>query len=315
MRYKKFGNTDMKVSALAVGTWAIGGANWGDVNRADCIRAIETMLDNGVNIIDTAPAYNYGESERVVGEAIRGKRDEVYITTKTGVYNDPQQGFVKDCRRETVFKLCDESLKNLGTDYIDLMLIHWPDVNYNTPFRETAEALEELKKAGKIRYYGLSNFSQEEIEEISKYGTFSALEPPYSMVNRSQEELMKWVSSRGMANMTYGSLGAGILTGTIRTLPNFASDDMRLVFYDFFKEPKFSQVMKLLTVLDEIAKNHNAPVAQVAVNWNAQKDFVTTSLCGVRNEKEAAENCAGFEWELTEDEMGAIDASIAKYLG
>ena len=314
MRYKKFGNTGVDVSALTIGTWAIGGANWGDVNKKDSIEAIHAMLDCGVNSIDTAPAYNFGESERVVGEALVGRRDKVFITTKTAVYNTKEQPFVKDGRRESVLRLCDESLKNLRTDYIDLMIIHWPDIEHNAPFAETMGALEDLKKAGKIRFIGVSNFDQEQIEEVRKYGDVVALQPPYSMVNRSAEELMKWTASQGMANMCYGSLGAGILTGAIRKLPNFAPDDMRLVFYDFFREPKFSQVMKLLTVLDEIAKEHNAPVAQVTVNWNAQKDFVSTALSGVRNAEEAIENCRGFEWSLSDEEMAMIDKAIEEYL-
>lgn len=314
MRYKQFGSTGVEVSALTVGTWAIGGANWGDVNKNDSIKAIHAMLDNGVNSIDTAPAYNFGESEKVVGEAIQGRRDKIFLTTKTAVYNSKEQPFVKDGRRETVLRMCEDSLKNLRTDYIDLMVIHWPDIEHNAPIAETMGALEELKQAGKIRFVGVSNFDQALIEEARKYGEIAALQPPYSMVNRSAEALMKWTASQGMANMTYGSLGAGILTGAIRTLPNFAPDDMRLVFYDFFKEPKFSKVMKLLTVLDEIAAAHNAPVAQVAVNWNAQKDFVSTSLCGVRNVQEANENCRGFEWSLTADEMATIDKAIDTYL-
>lgn len=314
MRYKQFGNTDMNISALTVGTWAIGGANWGDVNKVDSIRAIHAMLEQGVNSIDTAPGYNFGESERVVGEALKGRRDKVYITTKTGVYNDEKEGFIKDCRKETVFRLCEESLKNLQTDYIDLMVIHWPDINFNTPFEETMDALNSLKKAGKIRHIGVSNFERNQIEEVRKYGEIAALQPPYSMVDRTQEGLMKWTSANGIANMTYGSLGAGILTGAIRQLPDFAPDDMRFVFYDFFKEPKFSKVMQLLKVLDDIAAEHGAPVAQVAVNWNSQKEFVHTSLCGVRNEKEAVENCRGFEWSLSAEEIQRIDHTIEKYL-
>lgn len=314
MRYKPFGSTGVEVSALSVGTWAIGGANWGAVDKSESIKAIHAMLDNGVNSIDTAPAYNFGESERVVGEALQGRRDKVFLTTKTAVYNTREQPFVKDGRRESVLRLCDESLKNLRTDYIDLMVIHWPDIEHNAPFEETMGALQELKQVGKIRFVGVSNFDQSQIEEARRYGSVDAFQPPYSMVNRTAEELMKWTAGLGMANMTYGSLGAGILTGAIRTLPNFAPDDMRLVFYDFFQEPKFSRIMELLKVLDEVAAAHNAPVAQVAVNWNAQKDFVSTSLCGVRSAQEANENCSGFLWSLTPDEMDMIDKAIDRYL-
>ena len=314
MRYKQFGKTDMKVSELTIGTWAIGGAFWGDVDKKDCIKAIHAMLDHGVNMVDTAPGYNFGESERVVVEALQGKREQVYITTKTALYNDKEKGYVKDGRRETIVRLCEESLQNLRTDYIDLLVIHWPDTDHNAPIEETMDALNMLKKAGKIRYIGVSNFNQEQIEEAQKYGEIAALQPPYSMVNRSQEELMKWTHANGIANMTYGSLGAGILTGAIRELPKFEENDSRLTFYDFFVEPKFSKVMRLLHVLDAIAAVHQAPVAQVAINWNSQKEFVNTSLCGIRNEQEALENCSGFEWSLTEGEIKMIDMAIAEYL-
>lgn len=315
MRYRKFGNTEMNVSELAVGTWAIGGANWGAVDKKDSIDAIHAMLDHGVNMIDTAPAYNFGESERIVGEAIKGRRDKLYVVTKTAVYNSKEQPFVKDGRKECVLRLCEESLRNLGTDSIDLMIIHWPDIEHNAPLEETMGALALLKSQGKIRHIGVSNFDKGLIEEAKQYGEVCALQPQFSMVNRANEELMTWAHSNGIANMTYGSLGAGILTGAIRELPAFAPDDMRLNFYDFFQEPKFSKVMELLKVLDLIAAAHHATVAQVAINWNAQKDFVNTSLCGVRNRREAIENCGGFDWRLMDEEVRMIDDALVKQLG
>ena len=175
-------------------------------------------------------------------------------------------------------------------------------------------ALNDLIKAGKIRYIGVSNFSTEQIEEASKYGEISASQPQYSMVNRSQEDLLLWAHKHGIANMTYGSLGAGILTGAIRTLPEFAPDDMRYIFYDFFVEPKFSKVMELLKVIDGIAAQHGAVPSQVAINWSTQKNFVTTALCGVRNAAEANENCKGMDWQLNIDEMSALDTAIAQFI-
>ena len=314
MQYHKLGASDMNLSALSIGTWAIGGANWGETDRTSSIRAMHAMFDNGVNSVDTAPAYNFGESERIVGEAVRGRRDKVYLTTKTGVYNTKEVPFVKDARYETVIRLCEQSLKNLQTDYIDLMLIHWPDTEHCAPFDETMRALEELVQAGKLRYIGVSNFSQEQITEIQKFGQIVAIEPPYSMVNRSQEALMQWCAGRGIGTMTYGSLGAGILTGAYRTLPKFEEGDMRVTFYDYFREPKFSRIQKLLLVMDDIAKAHHATPAQVAVNGNAQKPFVTTSLCGVRSEHHAIEDCMGFEWSLTDQEMQCLDAAIGEYI-
>ena len=168
MRYRKFGESDINASELTIGTWAIGGVNWGPITRKDSIDAIHAMLDCGVNMIDTAPAYNFGESERVVGEAIKGRRHNLYIVTKTAVYNSKEQPFVKDGRKECIMRLCEQSLTNLGTDYIDLMIIHWPDNEHNAPIEETMDALTLLKSQGKIRHVGLSNFDKTLIEEALK---------------------------------------------------------------------------------------------------------------------------------------------------
>jgi len=311
MRYTQFGNTEMKVSELTVGTWAIGGSGWGDIDRKESISAIQEMLNNGVNFIDTAIVYNDGVAEQIVGEAVKGKRDKVYISTKGGIYNQGKH-VVKDGTKENLFKQCDESLKNLGTDYIDLYFVHWPD--NNIPFAETMDAMNELKKSGKIRYVGLSNFSLQQIYDSEKYTTIDAFQPPYSMVEQSQEQLIKWVHDHHIGIMTYGSLGAGILTGAFRKLPNFGAFDFRTIFYDYFVEPKFSKVMELLKTLDKIADKHKSPLAHVALNWNTQKTFVNTSIIGVRNPKEAKENCAAMDWTLTESEMMEIDLAIKETL-
>lgn len=300
MRYKVFKRAGVEVSSIAVGTWSIGGLGWGKVNDNDSIAAIRAMIDNGVNIVDTAPAYGEGHSEIVVGKALKdGYRDKVFLATKFAYGN-----------YASVIKECDESLRRLAIDYIDFYFMHWPDPN--TSIEETMHALEDLKKAGKIRFTGVSNYSREQIEEAEKYTRIDVLQPPYSMVNQSAKELMQWCETRGIATTTYGSLGAGILTGSIRELPHFAPDDMRYQFYDFFVEPKFSKVMELLEVLDEISDRHGKPVAQVAINWSTQKSYVGTALCGVNTPDQAKENCAAFEWSLTEGEMNMIDCELER---
>lgn len=316
MRYKKIG--DMDVSVIAVGTWAIGASNWGDVDKDESIRAIHAMIDNGVNLIDTAPVYGFGHSEEVVGEAIKGKRDQVFLATKFGSTwpNGPDAPRVRDNSRENCFREVEDSLRRLGTDVIDLYIVHWPDFDRgDEQFAESMGALEDLKKQGKIRQIGLSNHDQHMIEECMKYGTVDAIQPPYSMVNRRDEDLMKWAVSQGIGTMTYGSLGAGILTGAIRELPHWDPKDTRYTFYDYFVEPKFSKVMALLKVLDEVAASHNVPVAQVAVNWSTQQDHVTTALMGVRNPHEANENCAAMQWELSQDEIDLITKAIDENVG
>ena len=314
MRYKEFGRTGMKVSALTVGTWAIGGANWGDVDREQSVAAIHAMLDDGVNFVDTAPVYNAGHSEQVVGEALEGRRSQIFLATKTALYNDPVTGeAIKDGRRDTILRLCEESLKNLRTDYFDVYILHWPVPGQ--PVKESMETMMELKAQGVIRHIGVSNYSREQILEAQQYGEVELIQPPYSMVNRSQEELIRWAADQGLGVMSYASLGAGILTGSIRSMPDFAPTDIRMTFYDFFREPKFSRTMELLHTLDQVAAAHGAPVPQVALNWSTQKAFIDTAIIGVRNPAEAHENCNGFGWSLTEEEMERIDAAIEATVG
>ncbi|MBU9743001.1 aldo/keto reductase [Lachnospiraceae bacterium ASD3451] len=312
MRYKKFGKTGLDVSVLTTGTWAIGGANWGEVNEVDSIAAIQEMAAQGVNLIDTAPGYNAGHSERVVGEAVRSIRDKVYLTTKTALYTGPDGSYIKDGRAANILRQCEESLKNLGTDYIDIYLIHWPDPKVE--IGESMGAMVKLLDQGKIRHIGVSNFSEAQILEAEKYGPVEVIQPPFSMVNRVETDLMNWCARREIGIMTYGSLGAGILTGAIRAMPDFPPEDTRRTFYPYFEEPMFTQIMELLKTLDIVAGNHHAPVAQVALNWSIQKEYVHTAIVGVRNEKEAAENCRGMDWELSPEEIAMIDTAIADNL-
>ena len=316
MRYKHFKNAGADISALTVGTWGIAGANsagvsWGDVDTKESIAAVRRMVENGVNMVDTAPIYGEGHSEEVVGQALKGIRDKVYLTTKFGSYINHFTGTsVRDCKYNTVEREIDESLKRLQTDYIDFYVMHWPDVN--TPIEETMAAVNMLKENGKIRFIGMSNSPKELIMEAQKYAKIDVIQPPFSMVNQTERELMEWAETQGIGTMTYGSLGAGILTGAIRECPEYDPKDMRLVFYPFFKEPTFSKIMELLKTLDAIAEEHEKPVAQVSINWSTQKSFVSTALTGVNTPAQADENCSAFDWELTEEEIARIDSEIKR---
>lgn len=315
MRYKKLGNTDMNLSVLTVGTWGIGGIGWGPYEKKESIDAIRAMIDNGVNHIDAAWIYGLGYSDKVIGEAIKGMRDKVYITEKAGFRNSKDGGpnYV-DCSTEFMTSCFEESMRNLNVDYVDVFMIHAPDPK--TPLEETAELLNRWKKQGKIRYFGVSNFPAALIEEVSKYLDVVAIQSGYSMVMRGEEDNLKWAHERNIGVMTHSSLGSGILTGAFRELPKLASDDVRVVYgLPQFKEPQFSQTMELLKTLDKIAAAHNATVAQVAINWNTQKPYVDTSLVGVKNAKQANENCKGTEWVLTDEEMNIIDAAIEATVG
>lgn len=313
MRYKRLGSTGLEVSELSVGTWAIGGANYGKVDRASSIEAIRAMIEQGVNLIDTAPVYNAGNAERVVGEAIQGIRDRVILCTKTALFNDPEQNGtpVKDGRYETIMRLYEESCRNLKTDYIDIYLLHWPV--FNVPVEECMRAMMDLKKAGKIGHIGVSNYSVEQIREAQRYGEVEVIQPPYSMVNRSQEDLARWCAQREIGVMSYASLGAGILTGRYRSLPQFDEKDLRLTFYDFYQEPRFSRIMELLKTMDHISQAHGGvKLSQVALNWSLQKEFIHTAIIGVSKPEHARENCGAMDWSLTAEEIRMLDEAISR---
>lgn len=314
MRYKQLGKTGMNVSVATVGTWAIGGSGWGEVDRQDSIRAIRAMLDHGVNFIDTAPVYGLGYSEEVVGDAISGlDRSKFYLATKAGfIWGEGGKNVERDISGVSIRQQIEDSLRRLKTDYIDLYLVHKPDFK-GTPAEDTMSAMMELKASGKVRHVGVSNYSVEKMEEALRYGEIETVQPPYSMVDRREQAVLEYAKAHGMGVMTYGSLGAGILTGTIRELPNWDPSDTRYSFYDFFKEPKFSKCQKLLKALDAIAEAHGRPVAQVAINWSTQNPLVDTALMGVRNVHEADENCAAMEWELSPEEIMLLNAAIAEY--
>ena len=313
MRYKTFGKTGLKVSELALGTWGIGGAGWDDNSDDTRLDAIRAAVESGINFIDTAPAYNAGEAERYIGKALKemGVRKDVVIATKCG--NEFINGaYVRDGSPDKILRECEESLRNLQTDYIDVYLVHWPDPK--VPFAETMGALNQLKKEGKILHVGVSNFTQEQMEEAGQYCEIEAYQPQYSMVYRSNEELMKWAAQQGMGIMSYGSLGGGILTGAYRQVQSFATMYNRNRFYKHFQEPMFSKIMKLLAVMDEMSAQRNVPLAQIALNWAAQQDFVSSCIVGAQSRKKVEQNCAAFSWDLTAEEMATLDKAIHEYL-
>ena len=214
MRYKDFGTTGLKVSAIGVGTWGVGGRGWGGSDREGSIQALRAMFDAGVNLVDTAPAYNRGLAEEITGEAIQGLRDKVIITTKCGMNIDKPGWAVKTATWDEVIRGCEGSLMRMGLDYVDVMLLHWPDEK--TPLQESIEAMAHLKKQGKVRFIGVSNLDAEKMEEVRKYADVDVTQLPLSMVDRSADSSLRWAGAHGMATMTYGSLGAGILSGAIR---------------------------------------------------------------------------------------------------
>lgn len=307
MQYQEFGKTGLKVSKLCLGTWGIGGAGWDSYSDESRMDAIKAALECGINFIDTAPAYNAGKAECYVGETLSKlkKRREVVISTKCG--NKFVDGKYLRCgSKESILKQCDESLKNLKTDYIDIYLVHWPDPDVE--LEETIDAVSTLKKEGKILHAGVSNFSKEQIEEAQKYCKIEAFQPQYSLADRKDEKLIRWAYEQGLGIMTYGTLGGGILTGNYRKLRTFEQTDSRNRFYPYFKEPLFSKAMELLTIMDQIAEERNVSLAQIAEKWVIQKRFVSSCIIGAQSRARVEENCRNLQWELTDNEIRRLES-------
>jgi len=268
MEYRKFGQTELEVSELAFGAWAIGGWLWGGADSKDAIHAIETAVDNGMTTIDTAAVYGFGLSEELTGKAVKGKRSRVQILTKFGLVWDEKKGkfyfATKDnegkdidiysyASKEKVISDCEKSLKRLNTDYIDLYQIHWPDKT--TPVSETMEALEILIQQGKIRAGGVSNYSAELMAEAVKTFTIASNQVPYSMVNRSiEDEIVPYCIKKNIGILAYSPLQRGILTGKIKKGHIFGEGDSRPTTV-YYKEPNLSRILQLTGELKPLAKD------------------------------------------------------------
>jgi aryl-alcohol dehydrogenase-like predicted oxidoreductase len=311
MEYRIFGKTGMEVSVMTLGTWGMGGAGWDVYEDEVKIDAIRAAYEEGISFFDTAPAYNCGAAEKLLGRTLRemGVRQKVRIATKCGNIFLGGKTYVRDGRYDSIIRQCEESLINLETDYIDLMLIHWPDPK--TPFEETMDAVNRLKKEGKILHLGVSNFSIDQMKEIRQYGEIEAYQPQYSMVNRDAEEAMKWAAGENMGIMTYGSLGGGILSGKYRTLTEFPDTDNRNRFYRHFQEPMFSRIMELLKVMDEVsASNGQMPLAQIALKWCCEQPFVSTCIVGAQKRERVVENARSFEKTIRREDWDRLNEAV-----
>jgi aryl-alcohol dehydrogenase-like predicted oxidoreductase len=319
MEYRRLGQSELIVSELAFGAWAIGGWLWGGADANDAIRAIETAVDNGMTTIDTAAVYGFGLSEELVGKAVKGKRNQVQILTKFGLVWDEKKGKfyfeTKDnngkdvsiysyAAKEKVISDCEKSLRRLGTDHIDLYQIHWPDTT--TPVAETMEALEILQKEGKIRAGAVSNYSTELMEEAGKSFCIASDQVPYSMVNRGiEKDVIPYCISRKIGILAYSPLQRGLLTGKIKQGHNFGEGDSRpdSVFY---KEPNLSRILKLTSDLMEIANGHKVTLSQLVLNWTIHQPGITCALAGARNASQVLDNVKATDFTLSEDDNRLI---------
>ena len=309
-----FGKTKLEVSPITLGTWGIGGAGWDDYPDEVRLDTIKAAVEAGINLIDTALAYNGGRSEQYIGRALEqtGARKDVYIVTKTG--NDFIDGqYVRNGKADNIFALCERSLRNLRTDYIDILLLHWPDPKVS--LEESFGAMNRLKEQGIIGHIGASNLTKDQMIEAEQYTEIEVYQPHFSMLTQENEETIRWAHEKGIGVMAYGSLGGGLLTGRYRTVETYETMDNRNRFYGrFFQEPFFSRVMLLLEDMQAIADRHGAAVSEVALNWSRQKPYIDTCIVGAQKRSRVESNVKCLDWNLTAEEMDMLDAAIREKL-
>lgn len=324
MKYPKLGNTELKISEVTFGAWAIGGWMWGGTEISEAIDAIRTSYEMGVTSIDTAPAYGQGLSEEIVRKAINDiPREKVQILTKFGVRWDTTSGvFVTDSRdndgnpikihryagRESVIKECEDSLQRLGTDYIDLYQIHWPDPT--TPIDETMEAVLKLKKQGKILEAGVSNYNTEQMKAAEKVIPLASNQVPYSMIRRDiEEELVPHCRKYKKGILAYSPLQRGLLTGKMKPGYTFKEGDTR-ANGKYFTDENIKRVNKFLDEIKPIASQNNATLAQIVIRWTIRQPGITAALVGARNAAQATDNARAVEIGFTSDEAKFIDDKL-----
>jgi len=321
MEYRQLGTSDVRVSEVMLGAWAMGGWMWGGADDEAAIEAVNRAIDIGMNTIDTAPMYGFGHSERVVGQAIKGRRDEVVIATKCGLRWDLEEGeyyfesednegkhhtVYHNLKKHSILEEADMSLERLGVDYIDLYQCHWPDST--TPLSETMEALTQLLDEGRIRAIGLSNFTPQMIQECRKYGPVHSDQPPYSMLDRDiEKELAPYCAQQNVALIVYSPLHRGLLTGKVTMERTFNEGDQRN-WMPWFKPENRKRALEFLHRLKPIAEGHGKTFAQLAINWCLCQQGVTAAIVGARRPDQVEENAGGTGWRLSQDEIAQIRA-------
>lgn len=311
MEKQPLGNTDIQVTPVGLGTWAIGGWMWGGTDEAQSIDTIHRAIDKGIGLIDTAPVYGFGRSEEIVGKALaNGRRDQVALATKVALnWNDDHDKVWRDATASRIEREVEDSLKRLQTDWIDIYQVHWPDPK--TPMEETALALEKLYQAGKIRAIGVSNFTPSQMDELQERVPLHSLQPPYNLFERDiEKEILPYCRENGIATITYGGLCRGLLTGKMREDTEFTGDDLRK------NDPKFQgdryrQYLNAVAELDTFARErYQKNVLALALRWLVDQPGVTTALWGARRPEQLDPVDEIDGWSLDKDAMNEIDSIL-----
>jgi methylglyoxal reductase len=310
MQYRTLGNTDISASAVALGTWAIGGGPWwGDSDDNHSVKAIQAAIDAGVTLIDTAPAYGWGHSEEVVGKAIKGHREKIILSTKCGLWWKDERGSSffemddKHVRRcllpATIVEELEDSLRRLGTDYIDLYHTHWQSSEPDKyPIDDTMQCLMKLKKEGKIRAIAASNVELDHIKQYQAAGTLNAIQPRYSLLDREiEKEILPHCHANGISALAYSPLEQGLLTGTIGMGQTFAEGVYRNQI-PWYQPANRQKVLNMLAGWSDLLAKYNCSMSQLVIAWTMAQKSITFVLCGARKEAHVKDNVKAGELKI-----------------
>lgn len=322
MTKKITGKSGIEASAIALGTWAVGGGEWwGDSDEEKSIETIREAVASGITLIDTAPAYGFGRSEEIVGKALTGIRDKVVLSTKCGLWWNDDRGSVafeqeghtvrKCLEPDTIRKEIEFSLKRLNTDYIDVYFTHWPSVPpYETPVKDTMKCLMDLKEQGLIHYIGASNVSADLINEYLQYGELDVIQEKYSMLDRGlEDELLKVCLEKGLAVMAYSPLEQGLLTGKITMDSVFDEKEYRNTI-PWMKPQNRIKVLDMLSGWKDLTEKYQCSVANLVVSWTVSQQGISHVLCGARKPEQIRDTAASAKVVLEPDEIARMRKDI-----
>jgi aryl-alcohol dehydrogenase-like predicted oxidoreductase len=314
MESAKIAGTDLQVSRIGLGTWAIGGWMWGGTDEIEAMRTIQSAVNRGVTLIDTAPAYGFGKSEEIIGEVLEreGLRRRVVLATKVGLDWHHGQPF-RNASKRRIFTEVEASLRRLRTDYIDIYQVHWPDPE--TPIEETAEAMLTLFKGGIIRAIGVSNFSVEQMHRFQSVAPIHVVQPPYNLFERQIEKnVLRYCLWEGTAALAYGPICRGLLSGRMTTDTRFDGDDLRKTDPKF-QPPRYNQYLQAVQSLDRFAREtYGKQVIHLALRWVLDQQAVSAALWGARRPDQLDPLDGVMGWKLDAAAMTEIDRIVSEFV-
>ncbi len=316
MRTRKLGNTDLRLTCVGLGTWAIGGPwqfGWGPQDDDEAVVAILKALDLGINWIDTAPVYGCGHSEELVGKALKQTSEKPIVATKCSLLWNEKREKISCLKPESIRRECHDSLKRLGIDAIDLYQMHWPEPK--DEIEDGWAEMAKLREEGKVRYIGVSNYNVAQLERIGKIAPVASLQPPYSMLRRDiEDEMLGFCARNNIGIIAYSPMQRGLLTGKFsqERLAALAIDDHRRRSIEF-QEPQFSVNLDFVEKLKPIAEQNGRTLAQLAVAWVLRREEVTAAIVGARRPDQIEETVQAGDWKLSHSDIDEIEKLLAQH--